>query len=187
MPSSWGPRCPTGVFTMKVKSFWSLRISQTTVKSASKGREGDRLLQCCKNSLYEESSQYAACYATDTWQCCQLCTVSVYKQALQPTYTEWSPSPPVSTSDAERPPGKPVNTRCWLASISVYLTHDTVSHQTFIITVRWQYAHRFSWSQAAPMANKMQFTKQFEQVTINFHNHNYLSSIIIFPCHFMPH
>jgi hypothetical protein len=65
------------------------------------------------------------CYATDTWQCCQLCTVSVYKQALQPTYTDWSPCPPVSTSDAERPPGTPVSPwphpflqyiLCWLVT-----------------------------------------------------------------------
>jgi hypothetical protein len=83
-------------------------------------------------------------------------------------------------------PDTPMNIWCWLASTSGYLHSDTVSHQTFI-TVWWQQVHRFNWLQAALMTNKMQFIQKFEQVTINFHNHNYLSSIIIFPCHFMPH
>jgi hypothetical protein len=96
--------------------------------------------------------------------------------------------PSYSTSGANWSPGTPMNTWCWFVSTSVYLLcNDTVSHQPFIITVWLHYAQRFSWLQAALMTNKMQFTQQFEQVTINCHNHNYLSSIIIFPCHFMPH
>lgn len=109
-------------------------------------------------------------------------------QASTSANLHWlSPCPPASTYDAERPPGTPVNTWCWLASMSVYLPNDTISHQTFTITVWWQYAYRFSWLLAALMTNRMQFTQQFEQVTINFHNQSYLSSIITFPCHFMPH